>query len=81
MTMNELLVIMFLSLGTIILVAAIVPYSLAVLPFVFLLLWRIKFVYLASSREIKRLEAITRSPIYAFLSTALNGNHKHCAHS
>lgn len=56
----------------ILLVSAVTP------PFAFsavliLFYWRIARYYLASSREIKRLESVSNSPIYALFGEVLNG--------
>ena len=49
------------------------PYILAVVaPFVPLFLWLRKH-YLTTSREVKRLDAVSRSPIYAYFSSTLSG--------
>ena len=60
-------------LGAIVLIAianpAIIPVFLP-LAFVFL---RVRAYYLCTSRETKRLEAVTRSPVYAMFSATLKG--------
>ena len=43
-----------------------------VLPLAFVFRW-VRSFYLKSSREIKRLEALSRSPVYAHLSETLTG--------
>ena len=76
------LTVMFtvMSFGTIVLGALVrvllvsvvtPPFTVAIL-FV-LLYWRIAKYYLASSREIKRIESVSNSPIYALFGEVLNG--------
>jgi ATP-binding cassette, subfamily C (CFTR/MRP), member 4 len=59
--------------GSIITAIAILPLTLLVFPF---LLWsfvRLKHVFVQTTRELKRLEGLGRSPIYAMLSESLTG--------
>ncbi|XP_034484923.1 probable multidrug resistance-associated protein lethal(2)03659 [Drosophila innubila] len=64
----------FLTLAGVIVVICIMnPYYLiltAVLGFIF---YYIREFYLKTSRDVKRLEAVARSPIYSHLSASLNG--------
>ena len=54
-------------------VASVAPYILAVVaPFIPVFVWLRKH-YLTTSREVKRLDAVSRSPIYAFFSSTLSG--------
>jgi ATP-binding cassette subfamily C (CFTR/MRP) protein 4 len=63
----------FLCLGAVVLACAAVPWlAIALLPGVVVFL-RIRGRFLASSRELKRLDAISRSPVYAELGTAIGG--------
>ena len=59
--------------ATIVLVCYINFWILISVPFLIGTYWIIRKSYLASSREIKRLEAISRSPLYSFLTTTLEG--------
>ncbi|KAJ1920449.1 hypothetical protein H4219_001286 [Mycoemilia scoparia] len=43
------------------------------LPFIFGLFYYLRQVYMSTSRQVKRIESITRSPVYAHLSEALDG--------
>jgi ATP-binding cassette subfamily C (CFTR/MRP) protein 4 len=49
------------------------PYLLILVPFIYYLFIFLRSKYIKSSREIKRLEAVSRSPIYADFSAALDG--------
>ena len=60
-------------LGAIILIAIVLPWFLiAVFSISALYLWAAVF-YRASARELKRLDAVSRSPIFAWFSESLNG--------
>ena len=64
---------MIMTLGAIASIASVAPYILAIVaPIVPVFLWLRRY-YLQSSREVKRLDAVSRSPIYAFFSSTLNG--------
>lgn len=61
------------TFGAMILIAIANPFVLLVflpLGYVFV---RIRGYYLVTSREVKRIEAVTRSPVYAMFSTTLKG--------
>ncbi|KAG5679349.1 hypothetical protein PVAND_008920 [Polypedilum vanderplanki] len=73
MTIVDVLQI-FLSLSGIIIVVAIVnPYTLIPTFFIAILFYFMRSFYLKSSRNIKRIDATTRSPIFSHLSATLNG--------
>lgn len=62
-----------LTLGSIVLIGTINPWVLLILvPLTPVFLWLRRF-YVRSSRQLKRLESVTRSPIYAFFSSSLDG--------
>ena len=64
---------MMAVIGALILLAVVVPYILPLfVPLGFAFVW-IQRRYLKTSRELKRFEAVTRSPLYASLSEALRG--------
>ncbi len=54
-----------------IVIAVVNPYTLVVLVFVVPLFVYIRKRYMTSSREIKRLDSVSRSPIYAHFSSTL----------
>lgn len=67
----EVMAILLLALGTIIFVILAVP---PILPLFFILLYvfiKIRKKYVMSSREVKRYEGMTRSPIYAIFTENL----------
>ncbi|KAI9220234.1 hypothetical protein BC828DRAFT_384016 [Blastocladiella britannica] len=55
------------------LVTYVAPSFLAFLPPILWLYWQVAKVFLSTSRELKRLEAVSRSPIYSSFSETLNG--------
>ncbi|CAO1302137.1 unnamed protein product [Diamesa tonsa] len=64
----------FLSLFGIVVVLSIVnPYNLIPTAVLGILFYFMRKFYLMSSRNIKRMEATTRSPIYSHLAASLNG--------
>ncbi|KAG4069579.1 hypothetical protein HA402_006945 [Bradysia odoriphaga] len=64
----------FLSLGGIIVVVAIVNYWFLVPTLIIgVIFYFLRNFYLMTSRNVKRMEATTRSPIYSHLGASLNG--------
>eukprot|EP00550_Attheya_septentrionalis_P002538 CAMPEP_0198285332 /NCGR_PEP_ID=MMETSP1449-20131203/4662_1 /TAXON_ID=420275 /ORGANISM="Attheya septentrionalis, Strain CCMP2084" /LENGTH=1282 /DNA_ID=CAMNT_0043982737 /DNA_START=271 /DNA_END=4119 /DNA_ORIENTATION=+ len=72
-TLFDFLMTAFLVVGAIITAVTVLPFILLVIP---VLLWyflRVRSTFVATSREVKRLEAVARSPMFAMLSEALSG--------
>jgi ATP-binding cassette subfamily C (CFTR/MRP) protein 4 len=68
-TMQHLL----MTLGSIIIIGITNPWVLLILiPLAPAVLWLRRF-YMRSSRQLKRIESVTRSPIYALFSSSLDG--------
>jgi ATP-binding cassette subfamily C (CFTR/MRP) protein 4 len=63
----------FMILGTLTIASMVVPYVLVLLPFVFTAFMYFRASYISSSRQMKRMDAITRSPILTNFSVALEG--------
>ena len=60
-------------MGTIILIIAIVPwFGLVILPVGFIF-FGVQTIYVNTSRQLKRLESVSRSPIYSHFGETLNG--------
>ena len=59
--------------GTIILIIAIIPFFAVVIVPVSILFVFIQKVYVNTSRQLKRLESVSRSPIYSHFGETLNG--------
>ncbi|XP_061760631.1 ATP-binding cassette sub-family C member 4-like [Nerophis ophidion] len=61
------------NVGVIAVASSIIPYLLiAIAPLLFVFLYLRRF-YLSTSRDIKRLESTTRSPVFSHLSSSLQG--------
>ncbi|KAJ3007270.1 UNVERIFIED_CONTAM: Multidrug resistance-associated protein 4 [Siphonaria sp. JEL0065] len=63
----------FMIVGTFAVAIAIVPYVLLTIPFIAFVFLYLQRLYLATSRQVKRQEAVTRSPIYATVPSTLEG--------
>ncbi|KAJ3162748.1 Multidrug resistance-associated protein 4 [Geranomyces michiganensis] len=63
----------FMSLAVIIISAAVIPYVLVLVPFVAVAFVFLRTAYIRTSRQIKRIEAVTRSPVYAAIPSSLEG--------
>ncbi|CAF1343330.1 unnamed protein product [Adineta steineri] len=64
---------LLLSLGSIVVVGIANPWVLFILiPLTPAVFWLRRF-YMSSSRQLKRLESVTRSPVYTLFSTSLDG--------
>jgi|GEM_PF-161369 len=63
----------FSTLGTIGAISYVVPAFLGVVPFLAIMYGYVQSYYIASSRELKRLDSVLRSPIYSHFSESLDG--------
>jgi len=64
---------LLLTVGSIAIIGRANPWALLILiPLIPSVLWLRRF-YMNSSRQLKRLESVTRSPIYTLFSSSLNG--------
>ena len=59
--------------GSIITAIVILPLTLVVFPFLLWVFVRLKGIFVQTTRELKRLEGLGRSPIYAMMSESLSG--------
>ncbi len=73
MTCFDFLQCLMQCLGAIVLICISIPWMLLLFPPLIFLFTFYRSKYMTSMREIKRLEAITRSPIYARFSATLDG--------
>ncbi|KAL7574299.1 hypothetical protein ACA910_012543 [Epithemia clementina (nom. ined.)] len=72
-TLFDMMVFFFIVLGAVVTALTTLPFALVVIPFLVWYFARVRNVFVTSTRELKRLEGIARSPIFAMLGEALNG--------
>eukprot|EP00730_Choanoeca_flexa_P003771 TRINITY_DN11495_c0_g1_i5.p1 TRINITY_DN11495_c0_g1~~TRINITY_DN11495_c0_g1_i5.p1 ORF type:complete len:925 (+),score=222.82 TRINITY_DN11495_c0_g1_i5:170-2776(+) len=72
-TMLDLLQLSVLILGTYLLICALNPWMFILIPILSFFFLRLNSYYLKTGREIKRLEAVARSPVFSHFSSTLNG--------
>jgi ABC-type multidrug transport system fused ATPase/permease subunit len=72
-TWFDFLVVAFIVLGSVVTTVTTLPYALVVIPPLGLYFWRVRYVFVTSTRELKRLEGLARSPIFAMLGESLGG--------
>eukprot|EP00899_Mesostigma_viride_P029749 jgi/Mesvir1/995/Mv17535-RA.1 len=63
----------FICLGTLVLVVMGVPWVALLIVPLFLVFLRLRMKFMSASRDTKRLEAVTRSPVLSFFSASLQG--------
>lgn len=72
-TLFDFSVIAFMVLGAVVTTVSTLPFVLVALPFLGWYFVSCRRVFVTSSRELKRLEGLARSPIFAMLSESLGG--------
>ncbi|GKY92774.1 hypothetical protein MPSEU_000247200 [Mayamaea pseudoterrestris] len=72
-TLFDLFVIAFIVLGALILAVISLPFTLIAVPILGWYFWSVRRIFVTSSRELKRLEGLARSPIFAMLSESMGG--------
>jgi len=73
LTMYDFVICSFLVLGGIITAAAVLPIILVIFPFLLWYFFHLRNIFVATTRELKRLEGLARSPIFAMISESLSG--------
>jgi ATP-binding cassette subfamily C (CFTR/MRP) protein 4 len=63
----------FLTISIIVIAGILVPISFVLIPFVALFFFYLRRFYMQASRQIKRMEATTRSPVYSSFPLTLEG--------
>ncbi|KAJ3313911.1 Multidrug resistance-associated protein 4 [Boothiomyces sp. JEL0838] len=63
----------FASLAIFIVASVVMPYVMILLPFIAVFFYYLRKYYITTSRQVKRIEATTRSPVYSSFSTTLEG--------
>ena len=69
----DLLQCSVLTLGILAVSVIVVPYLLIVYPFIAYLFLKLRNYYMQTTRQVKRIEAITRSPVYSAIPSTLEG--------
>jgi ATP-binding cassette, subfamily C (CFTR/MRP), member 4 len=72
-TLFDFWTLSFVVLGAVATTIATLPFVLIALPFIGAYFWSVRRVFVTSTRELKRLEGLARSPIYAMMSECLQG--------
>lgn len=73
MTLFDALQCLSMTIGSLVIIGIVNPWVLLILVPLLPAFWWLRRFYLRSSRQIKRLESVTRSPVYALFSSSLNG--------
>lgn len=72
-TLFDFFMLAFIVLGALVTTVSTLPFVLLALPFLGWYFWSVRRVFVTSSRELKRLEGVARSPIFSMLSESLTG--------
>ena len=72
-TLFDSLQSVFYCVSVLLLICVSIPYLIILMPFLIIMFDFVRQKYLLNSIEIKRLEAISRSPIYVDFSSTLEG--------
>ncbi|TPX76311.1 hypothetical protein CcCBS67573_g02441 [Chytriomyces confervae] len=72
-TLFDFAVVVLSATSTIILTAVVLPIILVIIPVMGYVFWKLRVQYVTTSRQVKREEAITRSPVYATIPATLEG--------
>jgi len=72
-TLFDFSMIAFIVLGAIITTFTVLPFALIAFPPLLWYFWSVRHIFVTSTRELKRLEGLARSPIFAMLSESLGG--------
>eukprot|EP00980_Cylindrotheca_fusiformis_P029799 scaffold23877_cov230-Cylindrotheca_fusiformis.AAC.1 len=72
-TLFDFTVIFYIVIGTIATTVSVLPYALLVIPPLLYYFLSVRRVFVTTSTELKRLESLARSPIFAMISESLSG--------
>lgn len=72
-TLFDFLVISFMVVGALISAVTVLPVTLIFVPPLVWYFLRVRRIFVTTSRELKRIEGLARSPIFAMLSESLSG--------
>ncbi|CAF3792548.1 unnamed protein product [Rotaria sordida] len=73
LTLVDSIQYLVLTIGSVVIIGTINPWVLLILVPLTPIFWWLRRFYIRSSRQLKRLESVTRSPIYALFSSSLDG--------
>ncbi|KAG7359041.1 multidrug ABC transporter permease/ATPase [Nitzschia inconspicua] len=73
LTMFDFLVGFFIAMGSLVTAVVVLPHVLVALPFLLWRFWKLRQLFVKTTRELKRLEGISRSPCFALLSESKDG--------
>ncbi|TPX68327.1 hypothetical protein SpCBS45565_g03207 [Spizellomyces sp. 'palustris'] len=63
----------FMILGTLVIAVVVIPYILVLVPLIGIGFYFLRTAYISTSRQIKRIESVTRSPVYSNIPSTLEG--------
>ncbi|PVV05245.1 hypothetical protein BB560_000238 [Smittium megazygosporum] len=69
----DTIVTLMQTLGVLIFLCMAIPLLMVAIPFLILIFIWLRQIYIKSSRQIKQIESISRSPVYSILSETLEG--------
>jgi len=72
-TLYDFFMISFIVLGAIVTTITVLPFTLLALPPLIWYFFSVRKIFVTTTRELKRLEGLARSPIFSMLGEALNG--------
>lgn len=72
-TIRAWLYFLFSVIGVFVVIGISTPIFLAVVPPLMIIYYFIQKIYIATSRQLKRLESVTRSPIYSHFGESISG--------
>ncbi len=72
-TLFDFTMILFIVLGAVATTITVLPFALVALPPLLWYFLSVRRIFVSSTRELKRLEGLARSPIFAMLSESLSG--------
>lgn len=73
MSMRFWIMMFFNAMAVLIVISYSTPIFLSVVPFMAIIYYFIQKFYVATSRQLKRIESVTRSPIYTHFSETITG--------
>ncbi|KAI9595888.1 ABC transporter type 1, transmembrane domain-containing protein [Syncephalis fuscata] len=73
MTLFDAIQCLFLILGALVVISIVNPFIMIAIPFILASFMVLRWLYMNASRQVKRIESVTRSPVYSLLSETLYG--------